>query len=124
MARVERAIDALRDTLEWERVALKEGQIGMISRLAQHRDVVLNEFRSAVHAAPRGVDPAVLQKLKQDVENNQRLLAAAAKGIKSAVDRIASIRESAGRLKTYGADGRAAEHVHRSVQTQRLERKA
>ncbi|MEL7343524.1 MAG: hypothetical protein AAFN59_01525 [Pseudomonadota bacterium] len=124
MTRLERAIDALRDALEHERDALRNGRLDLIMRLAQHRERLMLELRAVARQAPDGIDALTLTMLRADVEKNQRMLVAAGKGIKSVVERIAAIRASAGKLTTYGADGNKTEHYQRASQTSRLEHKA
>lgn len=122
MTRVEAAIDALRDALEQERRAITAGRLDMILRLAEHREALMRDLGAAT--ADSGVAELALAGLRADIERNQTMLAAAAKGIKSVVERIADIRANAGRLTIYGADGARQEHLRASAQPHKLERKA
>ena len=124
MTRVERAIDALRDALEQERAALREGRLDLIARMASQRETLMQELRAAAVEAPSRLDASMIAALRADAEVNQRLLIAAGQGIKSVIDRIAAIREAAGKLTTYGADGLKTDHVQARSQSRKLEHKA
>ena len=124
MTRVEAAVSALRDALEKERAAIRAGRLDLIVRLAENREVLLRELGAAAESAPDTLGEPALMSLRGDIARNQHMLAAAAKGIKGVVERIAEIRETAGRLTTYGADGVKTEHLQGPAQRKTLERKA
>lgn len=124
MTRVDRAIDALRDALEKEREALREGRLDLIMRMANQREALMQELRAAALQASAPLDAAKIAVLRADAEINQRLLVAASQGIKSVIDRISAIRAAAGKLTTYGADGQKTDHVQAHTQRRKLEHKA
>ena len=93
------AADALTDLLEREHRALKEGDMARLARLAEAKERLLETLI-------RGGSAARLGPLRDMLARNQRLLQAAAAGIRDAADLVARARDRAqGDLQTYRADG-------------------
>ncbi|HQY42755.1 MAG TPA: hypothetical protein PK450_01155 [Paracoccaceae bacterium] len=88
-----------------ERRLLLSGNLAALPALAPRREEALREIQQGV--APRG--PA-LAALRRDLAANQILLAAAAKGIRAALDRVEAIRAVAGGLRAYNAQGESVRH--------------
>ena len=85
--------------LDDERAALLSGELGALAGLAERKEALV---RDLTDSRPEG---GALAALKAKSERNAELLAAAAKGVRTAMRRIGDIREANGPLKTYGRDG-------------------
>jgi flagellar biosynthesis/type III secretory pathway chaperone len=90
-------IEALLDD---ERAALLAGDFTALPGLAERKEALLEDLA--------GSEPArgTLAALRGRAERNAELLAAASRGVRTVVRRIADIRDANGPLKTYGEDGR------------------
>lgn len=91
---IERLLDELR-------LALLVGDYPQAAALAPRIDVALTALRA-------GEDAAVLRRISARAEGNARLITAARRGMAAARRRLDDIAR-AGRLRTYGVDGRPAE---------------
>lgn len=89
------------DLLEEERVAIKSGSFSefplLTAKIAGLVDQVLQ--------ASEFLDPLTFEKLRNTARRNQRLLDAAAQGIKAAKARGVEIRGRALNMKTYDDNG-------------------
>jgi len=92
------AVDALDDLLDHERQVILSGKIDALVRLAPEKERLLARLPVAV------TDPATLERLRGKVMRNQDLLAAAARGIRAARDRLGGTSARTD-LRTYGRDG-------------------
>ncbi len=84
-----------------ERRCLKEGALGDLSSLVTRKEALLAGL-SARPADLRG-----LRKTLMQAEENQRLIAAALKGIQSAQVRLRAIRDAGNGMASYTEKGRA-----------------
>jgi len=98
------AVNNLRQLLELldeERVAIKRGSFSefplLTAKIAGLTDQVLQSSEV--------LDPLTFEKLRNAARRNQRLLDAAAQGIKAAKARGAEIRGRASNMKTYDDSG-------------------
>jgi len=97
------AADALEDHLDHERRLILSGQIDGLLRASAEKERLLGRLPGA------GDNAEVFTRLRKKAERNQQLLAAAARGLKSAARRIEGLNTSATSLRTYGRDGAAAD---------------
>ena len=97
------AADALEDLLDHERRLILSGQIDGLLRASGEKDRLLARLPGA------GENAEVLNRLRRKADRNQKLLAAAAQGLKSAARRIEAMKTSTTSLRTYGRDGAAAD---------------
>lgn len=97
------ASDALEDLLDHERKLILSGQIDGLLRASQDKERLLARLVAT------GDDAAVFDRLRRKAERNQQLLAAAARGIKSAARRVEALKTTTASLRTYGRDGTAAD---------------
>ncbi len=95
------ARSSLEDLLERERSLILAGRLSDLARLAPLKESLI-ETISALR------DPKALGRLKAAARRNEALLAAAATGVRSALNRVREIRGQAGTLQTDGADGSRA----------------
>jgi flagellar biosynthesis/type III secretory pathway chaperone len=89
---------ALLRLLDDEREGLLRGRLAEVAAVADRKARLI----AALNAAP---DPAGLVRVKAAAERNQRLLEAAAAGVKDVRARLAEVRQSAGTLATYTPEG-------------------
>lgn len=96
---------ALRRLLAEERQLLLAGNLAGLSALAPRKE-------EAMRAVPQtnGSQANALAALRRDLAANQALLAAAAKGIRAALDRVEAIRTVAHGLSAYNAKGEVVRH--------------
>lgn len=92
----------LEKLLDTERTAILEGQIGSFQRFAQDKERLLAGL-SKVKA-----DPGDLQRVQRKAERNQELLAASARGLKAATQRLEKMTKREDNLRTYSRDGASA----------------
>lgn len=108
-------IAELETLLARERDALLAGEFGGLEAFGARKESLFRRLD-----ARRGT-PARLAALKAQSERNGELLTAAARGLKTAMRRVAEIRSAHGPLKTYSPNGEAQTH---SGGAGRLERRA
>ncbi len=89
--------------LDKERQALLSGDFGMLAALAAERDGLLDGL------AVGGHDRARLGALRDKALRNAELARAAREGMHAALSRLASIRNAAGPIGSYSADGSRSE---------------
>lgn len=89
--------------LEEERRAILAGDLAKIAELARTKEALIPQL---LDARP---DPGDLRKLQDVVRRNARLLEAAARGLRSVLDRIAAIRDGGPKTKTYSNEGRTTD---------------
>lgn len=90
---------ALSELLEKEREAIAQNDFDMLAKLLKHKEVLLRRIAQA------NLPERVLSPLKSQSEANNRLLVASAQGIKTARSSLASLRNPAPDLTTYGPAG-------------------
>ncbi len=94
----------LRRLLEREAESLRTGRVDALSALQPERDRALAAVAAGVSSGAVTANEA--RALTRAAERNQRLLKAAAEGLRSAKTRLAEIeRQSRGDSGHYGADG-------------------
>lgn len=96
------AADALEDLFDHERRLILAGEIDGLIRISSEKERLLTRLAASDNP------PEVMQNLRHKAERNQNLLAAAARGIKSAARRIETMGKADSGLRTYGRDGSAA----------------
>jgi hypothetical protein len=96
------ATDALEDLLDFERRLILDGKLDGLARTSRQKAQLL----ARVSAAP---DTAPLERIRGKAERNQELLRAALLGLEAAKRRIATLAQEDVPLRTYGADGAAAD---------------
>lgn len=99
--RQQRLADELEDVLDRERGMLRTGSLRDLSTLAEHKARLMAKLSPAV-----GSDALI--KLREKASRNARMLDAAAKGIRSVTDRIATLRSGSTSFSTYSASGARA----------------
>ena len=97
------AADALDDLLDQERRMILSGQIDGLVRVSGDKDRLLARLPGA------GDGTEVLDRLRAKADRNQKLLAAAARGLKSASRRGEALNTSTNNLRTYGRNGAAVD---------------
>ena len=107
------APNELRDLLDREYIALMSGDLDRVARMSDARERVMEKLK--------GANPEDLNDLLEIAARNQRLLAAAARGIKRVSQRLALMREVTTGFQTYDAQGRRA---HESTTPTRIWRRA
>lgn len=100
--------------LETERAALLAGDLAALGPLGERKLALIEELDVATPAAP-------LPRIAAEIAHNQRLLAAAIRGGRAALDRIAAVRDARDSLRTYDSAGQKADLGPGHA---RLERKA
>jgi len=100
------AADALEDHLDHERRLILSGQIDGLLRASAEKERLLARLPAS------GDTRETLERLRRKAERNQQLLHAAARGLKSAVRRVEAMKAPAASLRTYAADGAAADLAH------------
>ncbi|MCK8463351.1 flagellar biosynthesis protein FlgN [Aliiroseovarius sp. S1339] len=108
-------LNALEDLLEGERTQILAGEIEKLSRLLPEKERLLNALKASDEDFP------LLERLRDQVDRNQQLLAAAARGIRSVKQRLDALKTSQTELRTYSQAGRPQDL---SKQESRFERKA
>lgn len=93
------AADALADLFERERRAILAGRFDLLDRLGNEKERL---FRAVER---QRVGRSRLETLRRHARRNQDLLAAMERGVRAAVNRIATLNDGPVRLNTYGADG-------------------
>lgn len=89
--------------LQQERAALLQGNLGDIEKLQRQKHQHLESFQQDQNLES-------LVALKHQVASNQRLLAAAAQGVRSATATLEKAKQGQNNLKTYQKDGQAQQH--------------
>lgn len=90
---------ALSDVLDKERKAILDSDFEALAKLMTYKEALLPRVVQA------NLPAHVLAPLKLQSEANNRLLAAAANGIKSAKSRLTALRRPAASFTTYGPAG-------------------
>ncbi|MEM9343178.1 MAG: hypothetical protein AAGA87_09045 [Pseudomonadota bacterium] len=85
--------------LEAERQALRSGQIDALASMADEKATLLDALTR------KPCPPEVLTQLRQGMERNAKLAAAAAHGIRDAMTRLQDIKQAAGPISGYCDDG-------------------
>ena len=94
-------VRALEEVLDVERHALRNGELKGLSQLSEVKASLLRRLeKSELRAGD-------LERLKLRADQNQRLLAAAIKGVKAAQRRLEMIRQAVRGLNTYDRHGHA-----------------
>ncbi len=106
---------ALAALLERERACILAGEIDKLTRLLPEKERLLNGLKTL-----NGNAPAV-EHLRRQADRNQHLLAASARGIRSAQMRLNALMTAQSELRTYTREGRARDLSKRES---RFERKA
>jgi hypothetical protein len=94
----------MEDLLASERRALRFGEFGQLAYLAEAK-TQLSYRIDGLAAGPTSILPK-LERLRARAAENQRLLAAAMKGVRSAQHRLDMIRRAGQSLNTYDKLGR------------------
>jgi len=97
------AVEALDRLLAQERAALLSGNLARLAPLVREKHQALARLENA------GASKTDLDRLMQAGERNQALLAAAARGIRAARDRLTTIQAGPQPMRTYAKDGAAAD---------------
>ena len=97
------AADALEDLLDHERSLILSGKIDGLLRVSGEKDRLLARLPGS------GDTTDMLDRLRRKADRNQKLLAAAAKGLKAAARRVEALNTTTTSLRTYGWDGAAAD---------------
>ncbi len=97
------ALTALDGMLDAERHAIRNGEFGGLESLALAKGRLLEQVTASVGRA----DGDALARLRDKADANQRLLAAAIKGVRAAQRRLDMIRRASSSLNTYDSLGRA-----------------
>ncbi|PTQ75016.1 hypothetical protein [Celeribacter persicus] len=106
---------ALADLLDKEKAAILKGDFATLG-------VLLKSKESLLTIVAKSKTPAeVLKDLQKRSDHNKRLLMASAKGIRTARERILSLRNQVRGFTTYGPAGKATEIKRQSLT---MERKA
>ena len=92
-------LESLERLLDVERHAIRSGSFDGLADLAFRKQALLDQLSAA--------GPDTLARLHGKAVRNQRLLAAALKGVRAAQRRLAMIRRAARSLDSYDALGRA-----------------
>lgn len=92
-------LDALEDFLERERGLILAGDLDRLGRLLPHKADLLERLQGT------GADPAALDRLRNGADRNQRLLSAAARGIRSVTRRLQGMKDGQARFTTYDPTG-------------------
>ena len=95
-------ITALRDLLARQKDAIRHGDLLALSLLAEPMAEQLDQLARF----PTGIGQAQLDRLKQEAEENRRLLGAAVQGVRAANGRMREIVGVASELKTYDSRGK------------------
>lgn len=97
------ALSALEGLLDVERHAIRNGEFGGLDQLAAKKSALLDRISAS---GPRP-DAGALDRLRIKADANQRLLAAALRGVRAAQRRLDMIRRASRSLNTYDNLGRA-----------------
>ena len=89
----------LLDLLTEERQAILAGQFDQLPGLAGRKEALFADLASAAVTVPR------LRQIGAQVSRNQRLLAAAMRGLREVGDRLDLVREVRDTLSTYDSGG-------------------
>ena len=99
-------VDDLSAVLEAERAALAAGAFEDLAELAARKTALLAELDAAPPTRAAGPQ---LEAVKRDAAHNARLLDAAARGLRAAIDRLAAMQRVATHLDTYTEAGTRAD---------------
>lgn len=91
----------LEGLLDAERHAIRNGEFEGLSQLSEKKEKLLDRLEQSDLSAKD------LGHLRSKAEANQRLLAAAIKGVRAARRRLEMIRQAAHGLNTYNSQGQA-----------------
>lgn len=89
--------------LDRERDSLLAGRLGALAGIGQEKERLFARLAQGPGSARD------LERLRTRAERNQALLAAAARGIRAAQDKLGAAPAAAGSMRTYGRNGTARE---------------
>ena len=101
-AKHQKNLEALEKLLEKERKALLDG------RLEKVEEIVNRKRQLVEKGVLKGVATAVVMRIQQQASQNQLLLEAAVRGLKSVSARLDEMRKGASGLNTYDNNGNRA----------------
>lgn len=96
------AADALDELLDRERTLIKAGRIDETVRLGAEKERLLGRLGRQSHTGD------TLERIRRKADRNQKLLVAAARGLKAAANRLDRQGTGGTDLRTYGRDGAAS----------------
>ncbi len=99
MSDLARTIELLEQVFDVERHAIRAGDFSGLDVLAVRKEALISDLR--------GAPPDALGRLRARAQENQRLLAAALKGVRAAQRRLDTIIRASRSLSSYDALGRA-----------------
>ncbi|ATG48449.1 hypothetical protein [Celeribacter ethanolicus] len=108
-----RPASALADLLDKEKAAILKGDFATLETLSKSKESLLSLV------AKSKTPVVVLQDLKKRSEHNKRLLMASAKGLRTARERILSLRHQSRGFTAYGPAGKATEIERKSLTMKR-----
>ncbi|WP_321367229.1 hypothetical protein [uncultured Celeribacter sp.] len=108
-----RPVSALEDLLEKEKDAILKSDFQALEALAKHKENLM------ALVARSQVSTSSLTALKKRIERNRRLLQAAAKGIRSAQERLLTLKTPKPAFSTYGPAGTTTSMVRKSLTMQK-----
>jgi len=91
--------DALEDILDKERLAILDGALDDIDRIAREKETFLDGRDLLAH------DVKTLERIRRKAVRNQHLLAAAIRGVRTVTARLEALRNGPGELSTYDKSG-------------------
>ena len=92
-------IDALESLLDRERVAILNGTLEDMSKIAGEKELLVMEHGSL------SPDPVTLKRVRQKADRNHHLLAAAVQGVRSVTARLEALQSGHTELNTYDRSG-------------------
>ncbi|WP_434289812.1 hypothetical protein [Celeribacter sp. SCSIO 80788] len=104
---------ALADLLEREKTALLKGDFATLEELSKSKESLL------ALVAKSKTPPPVLKDLQNRSAHNKRLLMASAKGLRTARERILSLRAQSQGFTAYGPAGKTTEIERKSLTMKR-----
>jgi hypothetical protein len=99
IGRAKSAATRLSECLEAERRAILSGDLGRLDEFAATKERLIPRLVS------EDVDPEELEELRRRVRGNARLLEAAARGLRSVLDQIGSLKDGGPALTSYSDTG-------------------
>ena len=103
--------------LDQEKEAVLSGDLQQLPHLLTQKEKLFSQI-----AEKPDLDLALLSRLQQKTEHNQKILDAAMLGIRAASDRMSDIKSNGSGLKTYSPQGVRAQIS--GVQTRSFEKRA
>jgi flagellar biosynthesis/type III secretory pathway chaperone len=104
---------ALSDLLDKEKATILKSDFSTLEKLSKTKESLL------VMVAKAQISPSDLKALKQRSEHNSRLLMASAKGIKSAREKLLSLRSTSRSFTAYGPAGKTTPIGNKSLTMKR-----